>query len=124
MINLDIFDPAMCCSTGLCGPSIDPELLRLSTVINVLHSKGIIVRRHNLSQEPQEYANNKVVSNLLRSQGVNALPITVLNGEIVKSGSYPTNKEFAEWLGINEFELSARKIKRPNNCCSGKTGCC
>ncbi len=124
MVNLEIFDPALCCSTGVCGPSIDPELLRISTAINVLNKKGVFVKRYNLSQEPKEYVNNKVVNNLLRSAGVNALPITVLNGEIVKSGSYPSNKELSEWLGISSIELSARKIKKPYSCCNGNTGCC
>lgn len=124
MNNIEIFDPAMCCSTGLCGPSIDPELLRISTVVNVLNKKGFNVIRHNLSQKPQAYVTNIEVSNLLKSKGVNALPITILNGEIVKSGSYPTNKEISRWLGIKEFELSARKLKNPNSCCSGKPGCC
>lgn len=124
MIKLEIFDPAMCCSTGVCGPSIDPNLLRVSTVVNNLIKKGINVKRHNLSEEPGEYVKNIDVSALLKSKGVAALPITLLDGNIVKSGSYPTNKEFSEWLGINEFEISARKIKNPNSCCGGNTGCC
>ncbi len=124
MKELEIFDPAMCCSTGLCGPSIDPELLRVSTAINVLKRKEINVVRHNLSQDPQAFVNNEKVSNLLRSKGVNVLPITIFNGEVVKTDSYPSNKEFSDWLGIHEFELTAKKIKNPNSCCNGKTGCC
>ena len=124
MMKLEIFDPAMCCSTGVCGPSIDPNLLRVSTVVNVLNKKGIPVKRYNLSEEPLAYVNNIEVNKLLKSQGVSALPITILNGEIVKSGGYPTNKEFSDWLGINEFELSAKKIKNPNSCCGGNTECC
>lgn len=124
MKNLEIFDPAMCCSTGVCGPSIDPELLRVSTVINILNSKGILVIRHNLSQDPQSYVSNQEISQLLVAQGVSALPITLINGVIVKKEKYPTNKELAEWLGINEIELSARKIKKSDSCCNGNTGCC
>jgi len=63
MIKLEIFDPAMCCSTGVCGPSIDPELLRVSIIVNNLNKKGINVIRHNLSQEPQAFINNPLVSN-------------------------------------------------------------
>ena len=124
MISLEIFDPAMCCSTGLCGPSIDPELLRVSSVINVINKKGFNVIRHNLTEEPMAYVNNKEVNSILKKDGVKGLPITVLNGEIVKSGSYPTNKELSSWLGINEIELSAKKIKKPNKSCGGKVGCC
>ena len=61
MKNIEIFDPAMCCSTGVCGPSIDPELLRVATVINSLKEKGIIIKRHGLSSEPQDFISNKVI---------------------------------------------------------------
>lgn len=43
MKQVEIFDPAMCCSTGVCDPSIDPELLRVATVISNLKEKGIII---------------------------------------------------------------------------------
>ena len=47
-MKIEIFDPAMCCETGVCGPSIDPELMRMSTVINALKEKGIIIKREFL----------------------------------------------------------------------------
>ena len=47
MSKMVIYDPAMCCSTGLCGVSIDPELLRIATVINKLKENGItLIVRH------------------------------------------------------------------------------
>ncbi len=39
MKKLQIFEAAMCCSTGLCGIGVDPELLRVSTVFNSLKEK-------------------------------------------------------------------------------------
>lgn len=56
-----IFDPAMCCSTGVCGPSVDKELLRVSTVLNTLKNKGILVERYNLTNNPQIFIENKVI---------------------------------------------------------------
>jgi len=94
MKNIEIFDPAMCCSTGVCGPSIDPELLRVATVINSLKEKGIIIKRHGLSSEPQDFISNKVISEILQKEGADILPVTLLDGEIVKTKSYPTNEEF------------------------------
>ena len=32
--KIEIFDPAMCCSTGICGPSVNENLLRVATLIN------------------------------------------------------------------------------------------
>lgn len=59
MKKMIIFDPAMCCSTGVCGPSVNPELLRVATTINVLKNKGVIIERYNLSQNPQAFIDNK-----------------------------------------------------------------
>lgn len=119
MKNIEIFDPAMCCSTGVCGPSIDPELLRVATVINSLKEKGIIIKRHGLSSEPQDFISNKVISEILQKEGADILPVTLLDGEIVKTKSYPTNEEFSEWLGV---EISTKPQKK-SGCCGAK-GCC
>jgi hypothetical protein len=36
MKKMCIYEPALCCETGLCGVNVDPELLRISTVLNTL----------------------------------------------------------------------------------------
>jgi len=120
MKNIEIFDPAMCCSTGVCGPSIDPELLRVATVINLLKEKGIIIKRHGLSNEPQDFISNKVISEILQKEGADILPVTLTDGEIVKTKSYPTNEELSAWLGV---EIST-KTQKNNSCCCGPKGCC
>ena len=40
MKRMQIFEPAMCCSTGLCGVGVDPELLRVSAVLNTLRKNA------------------------------------------------------------------------------------
>ena len=65
MKNIEIFEPAMCCSTGLCGVSVDPELLRISTVLNTLKERGIEVKRYNLTNAPMEFVKNgEIVLNI------------------------------------------------------------
>lgn len=123
MKKMIIFDPAMCCSTGVCGPSVDPELLRTATVINNLKSNGILVQRYNLNSNPQIYVDNNEVNRLLNEKGVDILPITMVDGVVVKTKSYPTNKEFCELLGISEEKLKAN-LKKPSKGCSCKGGCC
>ncbi|MDD2477222.1 MAG: arsenite efflux transporter metallochaperone ArsD [Dysgonamonadaceae bacterium] len=120
MKNIEIFDPAMCCSTGVCGPSIDPELLRVATVINSLKEKGIIIKRHGLSNEPQAFISNKAISEILQKEGADILPVTLVDGEIVKTKSYPTNEELSVWLGV---EINTKPQKK-GGCCSGPKGCC
>jgi len=120
MKTIEIFDPAMCCSTGVCGPSIDPELLRVATIIKSLKEKGIVIKRHGLSSEPQDFISNKVISEILQKEGADILPITLVDGEIVKTKSYPTNEELSVWLGV---EINTKPQKK-NSCCCGPKGCC
>jgi hypothetical protein len=125
MKKMIIFDPAMCCSTGVCGPSVDPQLLRVSTVINRLKNKGIVVERHNLTNNPQSFVDNTIINELLNSYGVDILPITVLDGKVVKTKTYPTNEEFSKMLDIPEEYLKTKiQIKPKANSCGCKDGCC
>ena len=101
MRQIEIFDPAMCCPTGLCGTSINPELMRIAVVIETLKKQGIIVPRHNLRDEPQVYVSNQVVNDYLQKHGAEALPITLVDGEVAVSKGYPTTKQMSEWTGSN-----------------------
>ncbi len=117
MNKLEIFDPAMCCSTGVCGPSIDTELLRVATVISNLKEKGIEIKRHNLSSEPQDFIKNKTISDILEKEGSDALPVTLLNDEIIKKKEYPTNEEFSKWLQIEiNVDVKEKSTKKGKSC--------
>jgi len=118
---IEIFDPAMCCSTGVCGPSIDPELMRMATVINVLKEKGIIVKRHGLSNEPQDFISNQVINDILQKEGAEVLPVTLGDGEIIKTKEYPTNAELSMWLNT---EIRAKVAVKKGGCGCGTKGCC
>ena len=124
MKKMIIFDPAMCCSTGVCGPSVDKELLRVATVINNLKKKGIIIERYNLTNNPQIFVDNEVINEMLNKDGVDVLPVTMVNGVVVKTQSYPTNEEFRNLLEIPEDFLKIT-IKKPSRACGcGDDGCC
>lgn len=101
MKKIEIFDPAMCCPTGLCGTNINPELMRIAVVVETLKRQGVIVTRHNLRDEPQVYVSNKTVNEYLQKNGAEALPITLVDGEIAVSKVYPTTKQMSEWTGVN-----------------------
>ena len=102
MNKMQIFEPAMCCSTGLCGVGVDPELLRISTILNTLKKRGIVIERFNLSNSPQEFIKNKTVNEFINVNGVDELPIIILNGQIVIAGRYPTNDEFSNIYFLQE----------------------
>lgn len=118
MKNIEIFEPAMCCSTGLCGVSVDPELLRISTVLNTLKERDIEVKRYNLTNAPMQFVTNHVVSEFVKLYGADKLPVTVVDGELAVSGRYPTNEEFTEWLQLPQDVLGKQE-----SCCGGGYCC-
>lgn len=132
MSKVEIFDPAMCCSTGVCGPGVDPELLRMATIISNLQKAGKDVTRHNLSEEPQLYVDNKAVNEVLMKEGADALPVILVDGKVAKKGGYPSNEELLEWTGTTAEELVAMMVKEElakstGGCCCGGddgSGCC
>ena len=101
MKKIEIFDPAMCCPTGLCGTNISTELMRIAVVIETLKKQGITVTRHNLRDEPLVYVTNQVVNDYLQKYGAEALPITLVDGEVAVSKTYPTTRQMSEWSGVN-----------------------
>jgi len=128
MKKMIIFDPAMCCSTGVCGPTVNKELLRVSTVLNTLKNKGVLVERYNLTNNPQIFVDNKVINEILNTKGVESLPVTMVDGVVVNEGSYPTNEEFCSLLEIpsDYLKLNIKKpnIKKPTKNCGCEDGCC
>ncbi len=124
MKKMMIFEPAMCCSTGVCGPSVDKELLRVSTVIDNLKKNGVLVERYNLSSNPQIFVDNKEINKILNNEGLEELPVTMFNGVVVKSKGYLTNQEFCNLLGVTEDFLKAPVKKSSSGCGCGSDGCC
>lgn len=100
MRKIAIYEPAMCCPTGLCGVSVDPELLRISTILNKLKKKGIEIERYNLTNSPMKFMTNKIINKMISEKGVDGLPFTLVDEEIVITGRYPTNEELAHFLDI------------------------
>lgn len=101
MKKIEIFDPALCCPTGLCGPNINPDLMRIAAAVEALKRKGVDIERHNLRDVPQLYVDNVVVNNFLKENGAEALPIILVDGKLEVTGKYPTNQQLTAWTGIN-----------------------
>ncbi len=123
MKKMSIYEPAMCCDTGLCGVSVDPELLRISTVLSNLKKNGIIIARYNLTSSPQEFVTNLEVNKLIMNEGIEILPITIVDDKIIKTGGYPSNDEIASVLGIDSNMLGEQKQSSGGCCCSGGSCC-
>lgn len=110
----------MCCSTGVCGPGVDPSLLAVMRDLRWLTAKGVTVQRFGLAQEPQAFAGNARIAGLLQAFGDGALPATVVNGIILVHGRYPTRDELVAALSGQP----APKAEGGPGCCTPGSGCC
>lgn len=99
--ELKIYEPAMCCSTGVCGPNVDPRLVAFAGALKQAAAHGVAVERFNLGQEPQAFVENAQVKTHLSQEGPENLPFVYINGERVFSGHYPDAGELFAALGLN-----------------------
>ncbi|NOU26470.1 MAG: arsenite efflux transporter metallochaperone ArsD [Polyangiaceae bacterium] len=121
MIAIRVFDPAMCCSSGVCGPAIDPQLARFAADLQWLRSQGVSVERFNLSQAPGAFAEDAAVKAALEAKGEAGLPLVKAGEAIVSSGAYPSRDQLAEWAGIASENASAALPKpKSGGCCTPK----
>lgn len=120
MKTLEVFDPAMCCSTGVCGVTVDPVLAQFAADLQWVAEQGVAVTRHNLGQEPQTFAANPAVVKEMEA-GMDRLPILLIDGAIVSTGLYPSRLQLAQKLGLSATATEAPQAK---SCCSPKSGCC
>lgn len=116
---IKIYEPAMCCATGVCGPSVDPELLRITMLIKSIKANGGHIERYNLTDNPMNFVSETRVNDLLNSEGIDVLPIMMLNDDVIKTGGYLSDDEILKLLNIS--------IKKPvfqMNDVGGSDGCC
>ena len=100
MVRLTVYDPAQCCSTGVCGPAVDPVLVRFAADLEWLRARGVEVRRFNLAQEAAEFARSALVRRKLQEEGTGCLPLLLVGTEVVSSGRYPSRRELGAWSEI------------------------
>ena len=93
MKTIQVYDPPMCCSTGICGTNIDPDLVNFAAMLAQLGTHGVKVERHNLGQQPMAFAQNPSVKAMLEKEGPEALPFIFIEGELRLKGRYPTAAE-------------------------------
>jgi len=129
MPKIDVFDPPMCCSTGVCGPVVDPALPRFAGDLAWLGQNGVEVARYNLAQEPLAFTMSRVVLEVLNGQGPEALPVVLVDGALASQGRYPSREELATWTGLAyaAAEDAPNSLSLPTAACCGpddESGCC
>lgn len=119
--NIQIFDPALCCSTGVCGVETDQQLVTFAADINWLQQQGGRIERFNLAQQPMVFADNPTVKGFLERSGQEGLPLVLVNGEVALAGRYPRRAELARWAGISQLAVAAAPSDK-RSCCG--PNCC
>jgi arsenite methyltransferase len=122
MKTVQVYDKPMCCSTGVCGPDVDPVLPRFAADLDWIKNQGHNVQRYNLAQQPQAFIENKMIHHLLSTAGTDCLPVVVIDGEMVSQTIYPSRQDLAGWV----IGAPAKKLLPVSNAggCCGSTGCC
>ncbi|NNM82942.1 MAG: arsenite efflux transporter metallochaperone ArsD [Burkholderiales bacterium] len=120
MSKIEIFDPAMCCSTGVCGVDVDQNLVTFAADVDWARQQGAEIQRYNLAQQPMEFANNRLVRDFLERSGKDALPLILVDGEVALAGRYPSRADLARWAGIQNLPVEADPAAE---CCSGRKCC-
>lgn len=122
-MNVQVFDKPMCCSTGICGPEVDPNLVRFAADLDWLQRQGVPVVRYNLAQQPREFAEQMEVRTLLQTKGVEALPAIIVAGRVVCQGMYPSRDLLASWAHVEPVPEVALPVTA-SGCCQPGSGCC
>lgn len=118
MTSIQVFDPALCCSTGVCGVEVDQQLVGFSADVDWAKQNGAQIERFNLAQQPLAFAENPLVKAFLERSGADALPLILVDGEVALAGRYPNRAELSRWTGVVQSEE-----KPQSGCCSGNSSC-
>ena len=101
MARFEIFDPPMCCSSGVCGPSVDNRLVAFRADLEWLKACGATVQRYNPAQQYEAFAANPTVVAAVNERGTECLPLILVDGELVSMGGYPDRDELAAMAGVD-----------------------
>lgn len=103
MKTLKIYDPAMCCETGVCGTNLDIKLVQFANFLNSLDKNMFEIKRFGLTTIPQEYVLNTEVSTMMKNEGVECLPLIFLDDELIFKSEYPTISDLSSKMGLGSF---------------------
>lgn len=134
-----VYEPALCCNTGVCGPDVDQALVSFTADLNLLAGRGTDIDRHNLANDPQAFAHNETVRAFLQVAGSEGLPLTTVDGVTVMTETYPTREQLLRFAGLRDektavvpdgvttlglADTDTTTASDSQGCGCGPTGCC
>ena len=112
MVVLRVFVPPMCCSTGVCGPTVNPVLARFAADLNWLKSQEVRVERFNLVQQPDAFTKDSIVEQMLARVALARMlandPTVILADEPTGNLDPETSQQIIGFL--EEFNEEGRTI--------------
>jgi hypothetical protein len=121
--QVELYETAMCCETGVCGPSVDEQLIAIREDLRWVQSQGASVTRHNLTSDPDAFVANPKVTGLMQAFGDKALPVLVIDGEIAAHGHYASRDELTALLASKPATITAPGEKSSSCGCSPGSSC-
>ncbi|MBX9590949.1 MAG: arsenite efflux transporter metallochaperone ArsD [Hyphomonadaceae bacterium] len=118
MAKLSVYDPPMCCSTGVCGPDGDDQLAQFAAALGWVRESGVQVERYDLGHQPGAFATNAFVKELLEKDGMACLPLVLVDGDVFAKGEYPSREAIGARLGIGTTSPA------PSNTAPAASACC
>jgi hypothetical protein len=129
MPSIRIYEGALCCSTGLCGPDVDQALVTFTADVRYLAEIGADIARNNLASDPGSFATDEVVRDYLDVAGSEGLPLTLVDQVTVMTGSYPTRTQLLGYAGIADVAeatagITTLELRDSSSGSCGASGCC
>ena len=130
MAAIAVYEPALCCNTGVCGEDVDQNLVTFSADMAWLLEQGASITRHNLANDPLAFAHNEAVKSFLEIAGSAGLPLVSVDGVTVATGRYPTRAELTRWAGLETpaavpaGAVTLGLSQSNESSCCGDSGCC
>ena len=130
MKTIRVYEPALCCNTGVCGPDVDAALVAFTADMGYLKESGVDIERHNLANDPMAFVADETVRAFLQVAGSEGLPLTLVDGVTVAVGEYPSRTELLKFAGVATTPLAPEAgalltMAEPAEACGcGSSGCC
>jgi len=119
MITVTVYDPPMCCTTGVCGPSVDPKLAQFAGDLEWLKTKGVSVQRINLAQEPERFVENSIVKEILTRSGEDELPVILVDEKLASLGQFPDRHALVTMAGLEADDSVNDTLPSSSGCGCG-----
>jgi hypothetical protein len=98
--DLRIYEGPMCCSTGICGPEPDKVLIEFNETLQKIQREfnDVNVVRASISFNVNLFLEKNEIIELVKEQGPEVLPITMINGSIIAKQCYMPYDELKKAL--------------------------